>query len=229
MESGIKSSFIPQDATVQQTVRPVQRTGLADLFVLIAIVFLVASLVLGAGMFLYERYLQTASASKLDQLDRAQQAFEPSLIQELTRLDDRMKAADAVLSSHIAPTIFFKLLEQLTLKTVSFANLTFQGGDAQNMTVVMDGVAQSVNSIALQADYLSKSGVITNPIFSNIDRRADGVHFNLRAIVNPATLKYMQMTAETSNVPPETAVPQNTASPFAPPGSGAVPPVREQP
>ncbi len=224
MESGIKSSFIPQDATVPQTVRPVQRTGLADLFVLLAIVFLVASLALAAGVFLYLQFLQTSSTSKLEQLARAREAFEPSLIQELTRLDDRMRAADVVLRGHIAPTVLFRLLEQLTLQTVAFANLTFQGGDAQNMTIAMDGLAQSVNSIALQADNLSKSGVITNPIFSNIDRRIDGVHFNLTAVINPVALNYSQFVLGTQNILPAPPPQPQEATPFAPPPQAPEPP-----
>ncbi len=216
MESGIKSSFIPQDATVQQTVRTVQRTGLADLFVLLAIVFLVASLALAAGVFLYLQFLQTSSASKIEQLNRAREAFEPSLIQELTRLDDRMRAADLVLRGHIAPTVLFRLLELLTLQTVAFSNLTFQGGDAQNMTIAMDGVAKSVNSIALQADNLSKSGVITNPIFSNIDRRIGGVHFNLTAVINPVALNYSQFILGTQNIIPTPPPQPLDTSPFAP-------------
>src|SRR3989344_162937 len=129
MESGIKSSFIPHDATVARSAKPVGRTGFADLLILIAIVFLVASLALAAGVFLYLQFLQTSSASKLAQLDRAKQAFEPSLIQELTRLDDRMRAADQILGDHIAPSVFFHLLESLTLQTVAYSNLDFQAVD----------------------------------------------------------------------------------------------------
>ena len=221
METSIKSSFIPQDATVPQAIRPVARTGLADLLILIAIVFLVASLALAAGVFLYLQYLQTAKVSKFEQLERAQQAFEPTLIRELTRLDDRMHAADAVLGSHIAPTIFFKLLEQLTLETVAFTNLSFQGGDAQNTTIAMDGIARSVNSIALQADYMSKSGVITNPIFSNIDRRADGVHFNLTAIINPVPLNYAQFMSGAMVQPAPQGAPE---TPFGSPRDEMRPP-----
>ena len=125
-------------------------------------------------------------------MQRGKESFEPSLIQDLTRLDDRMRAADHVLSGHIAPSIFFHVLEQLTLQTVSFNNLSFQVTDAQNMTIKMTGQAASVNSIALQADYLSKSGVIANPIFSNINRAGQGVQFDLAAIVNPNALKYRQ-------------------------------------
>lgn len=215
MESGIKSSFIPSDAAKPKAPRSVARTGFADLLILLAVVGLVASVALAAGVFLYLQYLQTTSASKLEQLNRAKEAFEPSLIQELTRLDDRMQAAEIVLKNHIAPTLFFRLLEQLTLQTVSFANLDFQAIDPQNITIRMDGVAKSVNSIALQADYLSKSGNIVSPIFSNVNRGGDGILFNLSAIINPLALRYSQaagVAVPTSNQQSQTA-PQ-VVSPF---------------
>jgi hypothetical protein len=222
MESGIKSSFIPKDATMVQAPRVINRTGFADLLILISIVFLVASLALAAGVFLYLQFLQNSSTSKLQQLERARQAFEPALIQELTRLDDRMHSAAQVLGDHTGPTQFFKLLEQLTLQTVAFNNLAFEGGDAQKMTISMEGVAQSVNSIALQADYLSKSGMITSPIFSNIDRRIDGVHFNLTAGINPLALRYgnlvvgQQPLTNTQQQLPGSGLPP---SPFEPQGA----------
>ena len=216
MESSIKTSFIPKDATIVRTPRPPGRTGFADLLILIAIVFLVASLALAAGVFLYLQFLQTSSASKLAQLERAKQSFEPSLIQELTRLDDRMRAADAVLEGHIAPSMFFHLLEQLTLKTVAFTNLSFQSG-GQHVTISMDGLARSVNSIALQADYLSKSGMITSPLFSNIDRRVDGVRFNLNAIINPLSLRYGTLILGNQPLPNPVEIRENSSqSPFEP-------------
>lgn len=215
METGIKTSFIPQDATVPRAIHAPGRTGLADLLILISIVFLVASLALAVGVFLYLQYLDTSRVAKLQQLEVARNAFEPSLIQTLTRLDDRMHVANSILKEHIAPSILFQLLERLTLQTVSFSNLTFQGGDAQNMTISMDGVAQSVNSIALQADNLSKSGVITNPLFSNIDRRIDGVHFNLTAKVNPSDVNYSQIFLAAPPVSSE--APEEQDSPFGVP------------
>lgn len=196
MESGIQSSFIPQDAAVQTKVPGAPRpSGLHDLLFLAAIVLLVASGALAGAVFLYAEYLGTSETSKIEQLKRAKEAFEPSLIQELTRLDDRMHAAEQVLTTHIAPTSFFKALSDSTLTTISFRSLAFEATDPQNITVKMSGVAQSVNSIALQADLFSKNGVITNPIFSDINRQADGVHFNLKALVNPAAVNYIQELA----------------------------------
>jgi len=168
-------------------------SGILDLLALIAIVLLVASGALAAGVFLYEQYLQTSTTSKLDQLQRAQAAFEPSLIQQLTRLDDRMRAAGQILGTHIAPSAFFDMLNSTTITTVAFTTFDFQATDGQHMTVRMNGIADSVNSVALQADLFSKGGMITSPIFSNIDREKDGVHFSLSGLVNPAAINYVQL------------------------------------
>lgn len=191
MDSGINSNFIPHD-TVQKAGGGGVRSGnILDLLALISAILFVASIVLGAGVFLYQQFLLKNSVSKVDQLERAQAAFEPSLIQEITRLDDRMRVADIILSNHIALSIFFHMLEQETLTTISFRSLNFEATDPQNINIKMDGTAKSVNSIALQADTFSKMGIVTSPIFSNINREQDGVHFSLTALLNPAYLRYV--------------------------------------
>ncbi len=193
---------------------PRARTTFADLLVLISVVLLIASIALAAGVFLYLQYLQNASASKLEQLRRAKEAFDPVLIQDLTRLDDRIRAADSLLSVHMAPSVIFHLLEQITLQTVSFKDFRFEAADSQSLKIEMQGVAESVNSIALQADHLSKSGAIVSPIFSNIDRKADGVHFSLTASLNPQPLKYAQYVQGTLPPPLPEALPlQQDAGP----------------
>lgn len=211
METGIKSSFIPQSPVVGPSAAR-RRGSNFDFFVLIALVLFVASATLAAGVFLYVQFLQGSNASKLEQLERAKAAFEPALIQELTRLDDRMRAADEVLSAHTAPMALFKLLEQLTLQTVSFSSFSFTTNDI--LTLTMQGLAQSVNSIALQADLLSRSGTIVNPIFSDINRQVGGVRFNFTADVRREALSYRSLVGAP---PPETTpqqAPQQPISPF---------------
>ena len=149
----------------------------------------------------------------MDQLERAKAAFEPSLIQEITRLDDRMRAADIILSNHIALSVFFHMLEQVTLTTVSFRSLDFEATDPQNMTIKMDGIAKSVNSVALQADTFSKVGVIVSPIFSNINRELDGVRFSLTALLNPASLRYVGMNTPQGASADGSAQPSSEAQP----------------
>lgn len=205
-------SFIPHEVTAIATTARVPGRGMTDLFTLTAVVLLVASAALAAGVFLYGEYLQSSATSKIGQLERAKAAFEPSLIQELTRFDDRMRAAGEVLGRHIAPTAFFAMLEQTTIETVMFSTLNFDTADPRGMTIKMDGVAASVNAIALQADLFSKGGMVTSPIFSDIDRQTDGVHFGLSALLNPVAINFSQRTG----APPSSAAPPSAdLSPFS--------------
>ncbi len=218
MESGIQSSFIPKDAGKTGPAPRLERSGgLSDLLLLISIVLFVASCALAGGVFLYEQYLTTSSASKIEQLKTAQEAFEPALIQEITRLDDRMRAADQVLSRHIAPTAIFLALQQATLSTVSFTSLSINAEDPARITVDMEGVARSVNSIALEADIMSKNGTFTNPIFSGITRQQDGVHFSLSALINPSAVNYVGLLSGAAHAVrdvPQAPAPSGPVSPF---------------
>lgn len=192
-DAGTPGSFIPHDTAVA----PVRTrgSGLNDLLLLGGIVLFIASGALAIGVFLYAQFEDQQSSAKLAQLQRAEAAFEPSLIEQITRLDDRMHAAQSILGAHIAPTAFFQALNQATLQTVSFRSLDFEAPDPQHITLKMQGIAQSVNSIALQAEIFSKSGVISSPIFSNIAREVGGVHFDFSAAVNPAALNYASFVA----------------------------------
>ena len=206
MESGVPTSFIPQDATVVGGGNRRESGGLNELILLIAIVSFIASVALAVAAFLYSQYLTTQATSKVAQIQRAKDAFDPALIEQYTRLDDRMNAADLIMSTHIAPTAFFTALNQLTLKTISFQTLSLDTTNLKDINLKAAGVARSVNSIALEADILSKSGIIVNPIFSDINRGTDGVHFALVAEVNPDNLNYAQLN--TSNAIP-TITPTN--------------------
>lgn len=222
-----QTSFIPQDAGNETRTRRAGTSGLLDLFTLVAAVLFVASAALGAGMFLYQQFLQSNSASKLSQLNKVKEAFEPQLIRELSRLDDRMRVGSDLLGRHLAASAFFRMLEATTVTAVTFRSLDMEAADPQRMTIRMDGVAESMNSIALQADLFSKVGMVTSPIFSNIDRRADGVHFSFTAILNPAALNYTSLVRGIPQItggeqlPPSPAS-QEPASPFdAPPSESA--------
>lgn len=193
MESGIQSSFIPHDAGQPEKLRARGTGGLADLLLVLGIVALAASAALGGAVFLYQQYVNSVASSDVAQLQRAKQQFEPALVQQLIRLDDRMQASESILTAHIAPSAFFDVLDQVTVKTISYSSLSFEATDPRQIQIKMQGVAQSVNSIAFQDDLMSQSGVFTNPIFSNIDRQNDGVHFNVTALVNPAAINYAQL------------------------------------
>jgi hypothetical protein len=191
METGIPTSFIPHDATTVSRPREYESEGgLGSLLSLVALVFFIASAALGAGAFLYQQYLTGESASKKASLEKAKAAFEPALIEQLTRLDDRMNFADKIVGVHIAPSAFFSALNQITLANVSFSSLDFTATDPQSISIKMAGSARSVNSIALQADLFTKSGIIKNAIFSNINQQQGSVNFSVVGQINPAAINY---------------------------------------
>ena len=221
-------SFIPQDAGELSNTRVRSpRVGLHELSSVIAMIILLASLALAGAVFLYQQFLGTQLTSKRASLNRAKEEFDPALIAKVTRLDDRMHSASEILRTHIAPTVFLNVLSQVTLSTISFQSLDMKTNNTKNITLKMQGLAHSINSIALQADIFSKNGVIKDPIFSNIDQQADGVRFNLIALINPTSISYGQLLAGISNAPLPSGdsagavatsttapAPQNPSSPF---------------
>ena len=212
MDSGINSNFIPHD-TAQSAGLRIHSGSIWDLVSLISAVLFVASVVLGVGVFLYQQFLEKSVSSKVDQLKRAQAAFEPPLIQEITRLDDRMRVEDIILGNHTTLSRFFHMLEQETLTTVSFKSLELEATDSQNMAIRMEGSAKSVNSIALQADTFSKIGIISSPIFSNINRGTDGVNFSLTARLNPVLLRFVSEISPQSASTDGSSVPSSVVQP----------------
>lgn len=193
MESNIKASFIPDKlpTTDGRSTAARKSSGSAvDILMLLAVVTLAVALALAAGVFLYSSFLSSNVQSKSEQLARAQQAFEPALVQELIRLDARLDAANAVLAQHLAPSELFSLLEELTLQSVSFSSMNYSLSEDGTITLRLQGKARSVNGVALQASVFGQHNAITNPIFGDLDLVSDGVEFSVTATVNPAALRY---------------------------------------
>ena len=218
MDSPTQPSFIPQDAGQPLRLRSEGGSGLSELFLLVSILLLVVSIALAGGVFLYTEYLQSAVKSKQDQLSRAEAAFDPSLVQQFTRLDNRMKAAQALLSQHRAPTLLFGILEKTTAQDISYSDFSYDASDGGDIKLKMSGVAGSVNSIALQAELFSQSGVITNPIFSDINAGENGINFNFTGDINPSSIAYQDLvnggTPTTSQAPAQQGQQAQPASPF---------------
>ena len=191
-------SFIPRDA--KQPTNRYGGAGFNELMLLLAIVAIVASAALAGGVFLYGQYLDSSNANKLSQLQRAEAAFEPSLVQQLQRLDDRMNVTGQLLQQHIAPIALFSMLEQTTISSIQFTSLQFDATDLSHISLKMTGVADSVNAVALQSDLFSKSGAIQSPIFSDLSRAKDGVHFNFSSYVNPNALSYAGIVSGQTSV-----------------------------
>jgi hypothetical protein len=223
MDTGLSSSLIPHER-ITSAGPSSHRGGLEDVVLLLAIITLVASVALAGATFLYQQFTTTQIASKQQSLENERKALDPSTIDHLIKVSQQLKTADSLLTAHTAPSALFAALSQATLQTVAFDGISYNAEDPKKITITMAGTAQSVNSVALQAEVFAKNNVIVNPIFSGVNRQQNGVRFNVTAQINPTALSYEQIiagAAASQQQAPSQNTPAQTPSPFGTPQSGA--------
>jgi hypothetical protein len=197
MEPNFQTSFIPKKPIIDERAtssRPVSVFLIASLFILFAVL-------LGTGgLYFYKGVVAKNIVNMENTLSLAQNRFEPSKIVELQVLDKRLRAASEILSKHITTTPVFKVLEQITMKTVRYTKFSYDLGTGKNVNqnvsinIKMSGVAVGYRSIALQSDLFAKNKNLIDPIFSNLTLDNNGnVVFDLEFSVDPSFVNYKQM------------------------------------
>jgi len=182
-----KTSFIPQKSLSPRTVRK-RSTGL---FFVVAVLLFIISVSGSIGVFAYKKIVKSGIEDKAISLNRAKEAFDPGLIEDLSRLNSRIESAQGVLDSHIVITPFLSLLEGLTLKNVQFENLQLSVGDNGEILLAIDGNATDYATVVLQSDTFGQSRFLREQIFSNINLDNSGnVRFSLKAKVDPNLLSF---------------------------------------
>lgn len=193
-----KTSFIPKRSLTKKP--DSRRDTSVHWFMAIALLFVLAAATSYGALFLYKSVMVKRIESMAESLQRARDAFETNLITELQRVDARLSSADGLLSTHVAITPLFVLLEVNTVETVRFTNMNYEGGkenkEGKN-AITMRGEARDFASIALQSDIFSENRYIQNHIFSNLNLDNKGnVTFDFSANVDPAILSYQNLINE---------------------------------
>lgn len=201
MQDRVKTSFIPK-ASLKIERRPSEKSNPIALVNIATAALLVVSIIVSGGLFLYERFTVQSIAKKQDDLDRSRGAFEPATIKELSRLDARIEAGKTVLAGHVALSRLFDDLEVRTFSSVRFADLSYTVPSPGRVILSMSGKALSFNAVALQAEEFSKSSVLTDPIFSNVNINSTGsIDFNFTATINPERLRYIGAAPQSPPTP----------------------------
>lgn len=189
MEPKFRTSFIPRQAMVP--VKGATRGGGGNILFLITFILFLAAVALSAGVFFYQQFLEQSIESKRAQLDRAREAFEPALIEELSRLDLRIDSARTLLDQHVVQSELFVFLEQNTLRSVQFEDFNYSVAPDGRVSLTMRGRARSFGAVALQSDVFGKSRFIRDPIFSDLNLDQVGnVIFKFSAFVDPTLISY---------------------------------------
>jgi hypothetical protein len=205
MEQNFQTSFIPKQSVVETRAAAPRGTGI---FTLVAIILFLTMTVASAGVYFYKVVTEKRIVAMENDLNLAKNRFEPAKITQLQELDKRLRAANEVLSKHIAISPIFESLQDITMKSVRFTDFTYSLSDSATpvVNVKMGGEAQGYKAVALQADLFSQARHFIDPVFSNLTLNSKGdVVFNLEFSVEPTFIDYQEALRGASEVPPEPA------------------------
>lgn len=201
MEERVTTSFIPKAALKVERAE-VKRSSPVALVNIIAGAILIITILSAGGMFAFQRYSVQALESKKQSLERSRAAFEPATIKELARLDTRISAGKELLRSHTALSALFDELEKHMLSSVRFSNFSYDIADPTRTLLTASGEASSFNAVALQSDSFSKSSIITEPIFSNVNISKTGsITFDFSAVIDTTRIGYTGMPSSAVSTP----------------------------
>ncbi|HJO89854.1 MAG: hypothetical protein QGH85_01010 [Candidatus Pacebacteria bacterium] len=183
------TSFIPKKSLTAP--RRQAKGSSIGIFFLFTLVVFIGAIALAIGVFLYQQFIIKSIEQKSASLARASIAFEPSIIEEISRLDTRINSAQDILDNHKATSAFFDLLEATTLESISFESLDYITDESGKTRISMKGRAQNFSSVALQSDVFGKNKFILEPIFSELDLNKKGdVVFNFSAFIDSRLISY---------------------------------------
>lgn len=208
MEERVKTSFIPKTSLAIPDAHRAHQNP-AALANIVAGALLVLAIVGAGGVYFFQTYTESQITAKQDSLARAREAFQPSTIQTLSRLDTRIETGKTLLAEHIAVSHLFDELEKMTLSSVRYTSFDYSDVSPDHVVLTMSGQATSYNAVALQSDEFSKSAIITDPIFSNVNVDKNGiVTFDFTAVINTTHMLY----ADSANAPAASSTASTTSS-----------------
>ena len=183
------------------------------MFSLVATIIFIASILSLAGVFGYNIYLKKDLQKKDMQLQETRKHIKPELIEELVRLDKRIKTAGSILSGHASVSSLFKKLEEDTLVTIRFTSFKFTTDkDGKNKILTMAGLGRSYNSLALQSDIFRAEKYLKNPIFSELELDdSGGIAFEVKMEIDNELVLYNSRLAKTLEEG-DLALPEETAT-----------------
>ncbi len=228
METKFQNTFIPKSALDTPSITPNRQ---ANFLTFVSMIIFLLSCVLAGGVFLWGQYLAGQVSSLNQSLEINKNAFEPGTIEQYSRLNSRFDSARGLLSSHVAASAFFDLLNKDTLKTIQFSDLKYSQDGSGLISIKMSGKAKSYNSVAYQAKIFSNEVAFKNAVFSNLDLDQSGnVIFEFDTQVNPSLVTYQNNIAAyknlSNNVPQTLSIPdQNSVSSSSSVGGLSFPPV----
>lgn len=197
MDPQIPTSFIPKRPVISGAPSAAPRSHVVGLLTLLTVIIVLATIVSGVGVYLYQKAL-TAQKQKFEvSLADARNGIGSEFLTDMKRLNARIVGVKALLESHVVVTPLFAALESTTLRSVQYKTFSYDfrtdpATKQQVVEVKLTGTAKSYSAIALQSDAFAQSSLIKNPVFSGltVEDKTGYVSFQLTFDVAPADLSF---------------------------------------
>ncbi|MDO8569653.1 MAG: hypothetical protein Q7R89_02690 [bacterium] len=218
MEPKFQSSFIPR-GPVTSTVSGASmgRHGKEkSLLSFLALIIFSLSVILALGMFGYKFYLKYSIEQMTTDLENARATLQSDIINELTRLDNRIISSQELIAQHQILSPLFGFLESSTPRTVRFSDFHYTK-TPEGLELLVTGEARGYATLALQADIFNKSQYFKDDVFSDLKLNAKGdVNFSFKAIIDPNLLSYQREVERIGAPAPTTTSTATSASTSSP-------------
>jgi hypothetical protein len=198
-ETKFTTSFIPKKpvaAKPQGTGYKRKKTGIWGT---LTFVIFILTIVAAGGAFLYKKNLENKITEQVDNLQKTVDAFPESFINESVRLSDRITAAESLLEKHVSPSQIFTLLEEETLRNISFNDLDYFYDEDGRLRITSSGLGRGFESIVLQSDRYGKTNYMRDVIFSGLQPNQEGnITFTFESAIEDEFVKYRNTFTETT-------------------------------
>jgi len=196
MPQKVPTSFVPKQPV--RTVRRPQTKSSLSVFAVAAIVILGASIVLSGIVFGYELYLKQSREVKTQDLRVFQDSVEPQVVEELSRLSQRLVISRDLLNSHVAVSAIFTMFERDTVRNVSFDDFELKTAPSGDVEIKMKGTASTFNALAYQSVVFRDNPFLRNQIFGDITvTDKETVSFSFEGIVSSTLVRAQGGQVET--------------------------------
>lgn len=193
MESKFQTSFIPKKSLDDS--HGVKSKSPVSLFHIISGFIITVVILISIAAFGYNFYLNKQINEAKTKLTEKEKSFNYGTVEEVVRIDNKLKATENLLNNHTAMSHIFDLIGANTIRNLRFSDFEFNSLSPNRMTVSMKGEARSFGAVAKQEELFltssSTAAVFIDPVFSDLNVDEEGsVTFSFLTSINPSFLQY---------------------------------------
>lgn len=167
-----QSSFIPKRSTTGRVRQP--RRYNFFIIGIISYALFIAAPVAAAAVFVYEAYTERQLAATIVELDTAINDFSVSDMLTVVEFDNRLRGAQAILSSHVSLVQALTILEEGTAQSVAFLNLDFTRTDRSTLTLSSAITAENFDAAIFQREKYLTNELVSTTVLEELTFTPDG-------------------------------------------------------